>query len=262
MRIDLELVRRVEHSGAELALRQVDALARRAPTSGAAGVQLDGGALISFGHGRYVNRAMGLGLGGTPPDEIVSALGEFFTSRGLTPSLELCPLADAALLPTLATAGYRLERFRNVYARTLHDLPRAPTVPIVSLSPGATLRHAILAGDAPPDSEARRISDEYCDAAGYVDGAFDLVALVDGEPAACGSLNVIDRVGWLGGAATLPERRGRGLQQQLVEQRLILAADEGCDVAAATAVPDGQSASNLRRFGFDLLYTQVVLTRQ
>ena len=73
---------------------------------------------------------------------------------------------------------------------------------------------------------------------------------------------MIDAVGWLGGAATLPENRGRGLQQALVEQRLRLAAAEGCDLAAATALPDGQSARNLVRFGFRLLYTQVVLTRR
>jgi GNAT superfamily N-acetyltransferase len=261
MRSDLELVRRVEQSAAELAVRQVVALAQRAPSSGATAVRLDGGALVSFGTGRYVNRAMGLGFGGTAADEIVRALDEFYGARGMPPSLELCPLADTALLPALAAAGYRLERFRNVYARALDALPDAPSVRIQSIGPGSTGRHHILAGDSAPGSDARRISDEYCDAAGYVDGAFDLVALVDGEPAACGSLNVIDRVGWLGGAATLPALRGKGLQQALVEQRLRLAADEGCDIAAATALPDGQSARNLRRFGFDLLYTQVVLTR-
>lgn len=261
MRIDHALVRRVEHSAAELAVRQSALLARLSPTSGAVAARLDGGALISFGPGRYVNRAMGLGLGGTPAHELVAALDQFYGSRAMPPSLELCPLADEGLVAALADAGYRLDRFRDVYARDLQVLPAEPSVPIVSIGPGSTMRHHILGADAPPGSEARRVSDEFCDAAGHVAGAVDLVALVGDEPAACGSLNVVDGVGWLGGAATLGTQRGKGLQQALVEQRLLLAAEAGCDVAAATAVPGGQSARNLRRFGFALLYTQVVMTR-
>ena len=88
----------------------------------------------------------------------------------------------------------------------------------------------------------------------------DLVALVDGVPAACGSLSVVDGVGWLGGAATLPAFRGTGLQTALVRHRLRLAAAAGCTFAAATALPDGQSARNLERLGFRLAYTQAVLT--
>ena len=39
------------------------------------------------------------------------------------------------------------------------------------------------------------------------------------------------------------------------------ACSKHCDFAACTAVPDGQSARNLERLGFQLLYTQTVLTQ-
>ncbi len=94
-----------------------------------------------------------------------------------------------------------------------------------------------------------------------VAGNVDIVASFDGAPAACGSLHAVDGVAWLGGAASVPEYRGRGGQAVLLAHRLDLAAASGCDLAAATAVPTGASARNLLRAGFQLVYTEVVLTR-
>ena len=108
MRIDRELVRRVEHSAAEFSSRQALAYTVHAAPAGAAAEPCDGGALISFGPGRYVNRAIGLGLGGTDANEVVSALGRFYGGRGMAPSLELSPWADETLLPALIADGYVL----------------------------------------------------------------------------------------------------------------------------------------------------------
>ena len=262
MRIDRGLVRRLEHSAADLSLRQASALAVLAPASGATARPLDGGALVAFGAGRYVNRAIGVGLGSTAADEVVASLGSFYAEMGMAASLEVCPWVGPALLTALGADGYRLERFRNVYVHDLTEPPREPAVRIMEVDADtADARKRILADDAPVDSEARRISDEFCDAMALVEGSFHLVALVDGTTAACGSLHVVDGVGWLGGAATLPAQRGTGLQTALVRHRLRMAAELGCTFAAATALPDGQSARNLERLGFRLAYTQAVLTK-
>jgi GNAT superfamily N-acetyltransferase len=262
MRIDIDLVRRIEHSSAEFARRQVLGLIAQVPVAEASSEQCDGGFLISFGHGRYVNRGMGLGLGGTPAGEIVGAVERFYGALGLPPSLEVSPWVDEQLLAAFAATGYRLERFRNVYAHQLSTVPPAPEVKIVRVDAAtAPRRQEIISGEAPLGSTARLISDEYCRSAGQVDGATDFVALIDGEVVACGSLNVVDGIGWLGGAATATALRGKGLQTALVQHRLRLAHAVGCSVAAATAVPNGQSARNLERLGFQLLYTQAVLTK-
>lgn len=262
MRIDRELARRVEHSAAELASLQAAAIAALVPSSLAAAEQLDGGTLVAFGRGRYVNRAVGVGLGGMAAGAIVAATDEFYEHRSMAASLEIGPWVDDALLAALAGAGYRLERFRNVYAIDLAGIPEATTVRVVRVdSATAMVRQAILAGDAPADSEARRISDEYCVAAAAVEGAHDFVAMVGDLAAACGSLNVVGDIGWLGGAATLPAHRCSGLQSELVTHRLLLARQLGCALAAATALPGGQSARNLERLGFSLLHTQAVVSR-
>ena len=262
MQVTADLVGRIEHSAADVSRRQAAAIAAHAPESGAVGLPCDGGALIAFGPGRYVNRAQGVGLGGTPAEQIVDALDSFYGQMGMAPSLELCPWAAAALLQALRARGYQLERFRNVYAHDLEGLRDEPDATIEVVCAATRMAHkAILSGGAEEGSDARRISDEYCDAAADLDGAYDLVAMVDGSTAACGSLAISNGVGWLGGAATSAEHRGCGLQGALIDHRLLRARAAGCHVAAATALHDGQSARNLSRLGFTLLYTQAVLTR-
>ncbi|MDP2292802.1 MAG: GNAT family N-acetyltransferase [Actinomycetota bacterium] len=263
MKIDRALVCRVEHSGAAIAVLQARAIAALAPDSGATATPFDGGALVAFGPGRYVNRAMGVGLGGTAAGEVVDAIDAFYAEHHMAPSLELSPWTDEAIIRLLGARGYRTERFRNVYVAALPVAARPITHhPIERLTVAtAAARTAMLAGDAPVGSDARRISDEMCATAAMLPDPHDFVAVVDGEPVACGSLNVADGVGWVGGAATFPAYRGRGLQTALLDHRLRLAHQLGCELAAATALPDGQSASNLVACGFRLLYTQAVLTR-
>jgi len=262
MRIDIDLARRVEHSSATATARQARALATSSPSSGSFAEELDGGTLISFGPGRYVNRAIGLGFGDNPEDLIVRAMDRFYGERGMAPSLELSPLADHSLLAALTADGYVLERFRNVYAHDLATVAAQGSEHIVVPDTAEEAdRKRILSGNAPEGTDARRISDEFCDALLGVEDKHDFVAVVNGTAAACGTLTVIGDIGWIGGAATLASQQGKGLQSALVNHRLRLAREVGCNLVAATALPDGQSAHNLVRLGFQLLYTQVVLTK-
>ena len=260
MYVDRELVRRVEYSAADMSARQANVLARMTPATPGAAQECDGGQLIAFGPGRYVNRAAGIGLGGMPGAEIVTAVETFYRSRSLPASVEINPWVSEELVAALGVAGFRLERFRNVYVRELAERPDQTAADIQEVD--ATMvadRNVILAGDS--TGEARRVSDEFCAAMMQLGDTNDFMAFANGVAAACGSLNVVDGVGWLGGAATLQKFRGQGLQQALLAYRLHLARKLGCDFAACTAVPDGQSARNLERLGFQLLYTQSVLSQ-
>ena len=50
----------------------------------------------------FVNQAMGLGFDGPVSNDDLNRLVEFFTSRGVEPKVELCPLADESLVKGLA----------------------------------------------------------------------------------------------------------------------------------------------------------------
>lgn len=78
----------------------------------------------------------------------------------------------------------------------------------------------------------------------------------DGErPAGAGALHVLDRVGWLGLGATLPEFRGRGAQSALLAARIEAARTQGCTavVTETGTSEEGQPSSsyrNILRAGF------------
>ena len=47
-----------------------------------------------------------------------------------------------------------------------------------------------------------------------------MIARIDGELVGCGSLQPAEGVAWLGGAATRPEYRRRGVQSALLAHRI------------------------------------------
>jgi hypothetical protein len=74
-----------------------------------------------------------------------------------------------------------------------------------------------------------------------------------GQPVAAAAFSVHGTVAVIGGAATLPQARGRGAQTALLHHRLAQAAQAGARTAAATAAPGSASARNLARAGFSVL---------
>ncbi len=75
------------------------------------------------------------------------------------------------------------------------------------------------------------------------------------------SLSVFEGVALFTGAATLPHLRRRGVQSALLDTRLGLAAQSGCDLAAVTTQPGSKSQHNVQRRGFQLLYSRAVMVR-
>ena len=80
---------------------------------------------------------------------------------------------------------------------------------------------------------------------------------VDGQPAGTGALVIDGGVGWLSGDSTLPQYRGRGIQQAIQRHRLRLARDAGCDLAVTESAPGSGSQRNMERLGFRVVYTHV-----
>jgi hypothetical protein len=173
--------------------------------------------------------------------------------------------APPPLIARLAARGYAVAWFRNVYVAELDDRPVIghPAMTVDEVTP-ATVEDwlAVLRiGNAMTTSEAAVVSDEFARAARDVPGTTDYLAHLDGTPAGCASLTVESGIGWLGGAATVPTFRRRGVQGALVRRRMSAAQAAGCDLAVVTAVPAGGSARNVARLGFTLVYCQTVLTR-
>jgi hypothetical protein len=256
------LIRRIESSSARVTLATAAAFV--AAGGPARAVAFAGGALAAFGPGRYVNRAVGLSLDELDDDQL-DELESFFTAAGVPPSLEVASWAPATLLARLATRGYAVSWFRNVYVAALDDRPppghQAMTVEEVTDDTLEEWLAGVRVGNDMTTPDAVAISDEWACASRIVAGAIDYLAYLDGTAVGCGSVIPESGIGWIGGATTVPAYRNRRVQGALIRRRMTAAHESGCDLAVVTAVPSGDSARNIARLGYTLAYCQAVLTR-
>ncbi|MFK7918127.1 MAG: GNAT family N-acetyltransferase [Ilumatobacter sp.] len=225
----------------------------------------DVGSVVSLGPGRFVNRL--LCHQDTLDVDHIDATIEFFTSRKLAPSIQITSRAPSAIVDRLAQRGFTVDWERVVLAgpaaesRGFHST-LSPTIATVRDDDLDDWLDVLARGNGANDAEQRERSNEHARAASGVHGSIDLLASVDGCPAACGSLQPVDGVAWVGGAATLPEFREQGLQRALLDVRVDIAGLDGQEFVAATALPDSTSSRNLQRADLSLVDHQTVWTCQ
>lgn len=85
-------------------------------------------------------------------------------------------------------------------------------------------------------------------------GLHCLFARQDGRPAGLGMVFVMEGVAYFCAGAVLPAFRTTGLQTALIEERLRVAAESGCDLAASWTEEASASHRNLARAGFETSY--------
>jgi MOSC domain-containing protein YiiM/GNAT superfamily N-acetyltransferase len=89
-------------------------------------------------------------------------------------------------------------------------------------------------------------------------GQRELIASLDGRDVAVAATFSRRRVSWLGGAAVLPEARGRGIQRALIAARVRQARDAGSRRVMATATVGSVSARNLEAMGLRRIWTRAL----
>jgi GNAT superfamily N-acetyltransferase len=263
--IDQELVDRLEHTGAQLNALAADALAEAGAPGAAPATPWGAGLLVAFGPGRYVNRLCGLGTADVDVS-CASQIESFFADRGVQPCIEVTPWASASLLRLLTERCYTPAAFRNVLVRSSDPLGEPPSDTPVTIEQVTTANlqrwlDVMAAANGGLTGAARATSDEYCRIRFEIPVGRNFIASVDGEPVGCGSVELADGIAWLGGMATVPRHRHRGVQAELIRHRVKVATAQGAELIASSAVPDGPSARNLVRHGFQLAYSRVDVAR-
>jgi GNAT superfamily N-acetyltransferase len=263
--VDAALVRRLESTAATASLDQIAALRSLDPHSAADGIRFGDGALVAMGPGRYVNRAIGVTLSELSGDD-VDAIEQFFVGRGLTPMIELSSWAPTATLAEVSRRGFDPCWFRSFFALVPAEVhfEQSTDVRIERVGDDDLTRwlDVFNAGFEADHGAALLANDEIGRASFLAPDSQTFLAHLDGRAAGCGSVQIVGGVAWLGGAATLPEFRRRGVQAALVAHRLRLVASLGCDLAAVTALSNGPSARNIVRLGFQHTHTQVVVEQK
>ena len=265
------LIERIAAANAAGAAAHARVLAAQDPTWGTDVFDLAGGVAVLCGPGLYVNRAIGIGLGGctVSPDDLAE-LERRSAAVGVPASIDVVPTNDRELLALAAERGYALERMLSTHVRAVRpesrevcSTDRAIVVGRVDGDRLATWQQVSAIGFDVGDGEGRRAHDAFGAAAAAVDGGTLLLATSadDGRPLGCANVHILGGIAILGAMTTLPAERRRGVQEALIAHRVGMASDAGCDLVVSSTAPANASERNLTRAGFRPLFETATLTR-
>jgi GNAT superfamily N-acetyltransferase len=267
MIVDTTLIQRIEDAIAAERSAFADGMAALRPDVGAGWLPVAGGRAIFTGASFFSNRALAMGLRGSVSQDEVEDVETFYAARGVPSEIEMASMVDRSLLRVLSQRGYQLVRFRNIYAQALY--PRAATGVAPAVPSRAAEVHDVDSATAAAWSTTLVDGFGYTRAADRdrvetwnrmlrsLPGVTALVAVLDGTPVGAASVMVLGSTAMLGGAATLPAFRRRGVQRALIEARLAVATRAGCKLAIVTADPGSSSGRNVERTGFQLICNHV-----
>ncbi|AUX44774.1 acetyltransferase [Sorangium cellulosum] len=263
-------------SYAEIARVEERRLARATAAVVACAEPVAGGCMTFDGEGSWANFAVGLGLDGPVSGAEIDRVVGFYTTRGAEPRIVVCPFAHPSLVRGLAERGFALLEFVNVLAREIEpDEDLRALVPngwpkgleVVRVDPGdeAQVRLFIDVSTSGFRPEGAPIAPALLEVSRRVVAyprCDSFLALVDGEPAGAGSVEVHPDGAALFGVSVLPRFRERGIQQALIVRRLERARELGCLLACISASPGIPTERNAMRLGFFMAYSKGILARR
>jgi GNAT superfamily N-acetyltransferase len=265
VRVDLPLIKRLERSLASVERKVVEAY-RRDGGDPATARPLGDGVLIAQGPGRFVNRAIGVSLDEGVADKL-NVIDDFFAAAGVPAAAEVSSWAPASFAVALSERGYRPEWFGEMFVAPTSRIASGDgnggsiTIEPVDVDLISTWQFVFATGFEYIGPTERASSDRHTIAVFATPGAHHYLALVDGALAGCGTVYLDGDIAWLGGAATVPDRRGGGVQRALLDHRIAIARDAGCPLTAVTALPSSGSARNVRTVGFTAAHTRLIMSR-
>ena len=266
--VDKALARRFESCEEMPQVFYARVLRKTRPEIGAAEEEICGGHMAFAGPGSPVGRATGVGLDRPLAADDLDRVEQFYRSHKAPSQLDLCPLHEPAVFEMVKERGYMIAELNNVLYRKLDAKEEYPAAPAgyeirrgrldEAEATGAIVERAFFPEGAP---EAFRglIAPLY-----QMEGALAFVASLDGTIVACGTGLTIPehRVFAVGGAGTLVEFRGRGLQTALLRARMAAAAAAGCEYAVVVTQGGTTSQRNCERLGFRVAYSKVTVIKQ
>lgn len=265
--VDKALARRFESCEEMPQVEYARVFQKMRPEVGAAEEEICGGHMVFAGLGSPIGRATGAGLDRpfTPAD--LDRVEQFYRARKAPSQVDLCPLHGPEVFEMFKERGYAVAELNNVLFRKLEPGEEFPAPP-----PGCAIRRslpeeaettgAIVEGaffpDGAPEAYRGLMAPLY-----QMEQARAFVATINGKPVACGTGLIVaeHRVFALGGAGTLADYRGRGLQTALLRARMKAALDAGCEYAAVVTQGGTTSQRNAERLGFRVAYSKVTVIR-
>ena len=189
--------------------------------------------------------------------------------------MQICPYADRAFVRALGQRGFVTRRMENLLYVDLSRLDDTGAG-----DPGTTVDGLTIEVIAPDDlglirEAATLVETGFC-AEGQSPTAqrvdllasamvrpccVALLARIDGEPVASGSVEVMGEQATLYALSVRAPFRRRGVQAALIRERLRRARDRGARIATIESNPGEQTERNAIRMGFRVAYTSCIMSR-
>jgi len=225
-----------------------------AVTPGAAVLEIGEGSAVFVGLGSPLTQAIGV-------DHAVDRIERFFFDHGSPSMIQANPWSPREFTDELASRGYRIVEFENVFGIALDEQPEAGAdVDIEETEDVATWGRIAAEAFATPEMSAEFLIDVMTPFA-RAKHARCYLAYIDDKPAGAASMVARPdlRVAGFFGAGTRTRFRNRGVQTALLQRRIADAARAGCEIGIVTTQPGSASHRNVSRRGFELLYTKLTM---
>ncbi len=227
----------------------------------------------------WANQACGLGLDGPVSAHDLDRLVSFYRERGARARIEVAAHAHASLAGGLAERGFTLKEFENVYATDIapeEDLrARWPHVIDPSFRVDVIAREdrthwlafteVATSGFEPrlqPDGSVLPLDEHtivFLERIILHERTTCIGVWHGGDLIGAAAMEIVPELCCLFGGCVLPAFRRRGVQAQMLIERMRLAQMAGCPVAVTHTKPGIATERNCRRLGYELAYTKAVL---
>lgn len=215
-----------------------------------------------------INRAAALGLTTPVSAEDLDTVEDFYRGYGLPAKIDLCPLADRSLVDELGRRSYHFGMFYNVQIRLVAaedaNLAPAPGIRVAPVAPEDAELWAMTMARTSATQELVAADDSWLALARIAvrrQGVTCFLARIGDEVAGAAALMIREGLATFFSTATLLPYRSRGVQTALVRARLAFAAQAGCDLVTVSTLPGNQSQRNMRRAGFQVVYTRITMLK-
>lgn len=259
---DRTLSRKLERTEARVNADFVETRARRDPACGAAWIEVGGAYAMFDGVESPLTQTFGLGIFEETTTEHLDEIETFFREREAPVFHEVSPMTDPSLMTLLSDRGYRPIELTSVMYRELdaaiEKRDRLPGLVTRVIDEPDVELWAKTSADAwtAEHKELGEFMFKFGSVSASCRGSYPYIAELNGQPIATGMLFIYDDVCVLAGASTIVTGRNQGAQSALLEDRLELAASQGCSLAIMGAAPGSQSQTNAQKNGFHIAYTR------
>ena len=198
--------------------------------------------------------------GGSFSSTELEAIQAFYSRHACGWEAIVTPFTSVDSFNRLLSLGATAMNWETVLTRDLGDLPsedigggRFVEAEAGTLSVWSEVGRRGFFGE-----ESNPVAEELARVLEHMTGYRRYIGYLDDEPAGAAAMSIRDGVVFLGGMATLPKFRRRGLQTAAIARRLRDALGIA-DLATMGAVPGSSSQRNAERLGFQVAWTQLSL---